>query len=338
MADQKEFEARIRDILKMSEKDPRGAERAISKTFETRRAPNGRFIFVPRGSRAKNVQLSASTFALMDHKRKDKRKRYLAKKKDPKYKGPKILAEGDSWFEYPCAKDLIDWLGEDYAVLSLARAGDTWDDINRQESENYSDGTPKGLYANIRKERPDIVMLSVGGNEIMGQIETYVHMYHVGWTAEQHILPNLEGALDWVVDLQYKSAVDQITAKGIHVILHGYDYPDARPGNEGGQWIGGPLEGYRRIGAVSMWRGICKVMLERFNGRLKKLATGHASGKVHYVKLLGTIGNKNPDQAPDRNLWWDEMHGTTPGFRLLAAELANKIKQVASAPGTRRAA
>ncbi|MGI9436364.1 MAG: caspase family protein, partial [Geminicoccaceae bacterium] len=42
------------------------------------------------------------------------------------YKGPIIVSEGDSWFQFPILlDDVIDHLLEDYPIMSLGAAGDT---------------------------------------------------------------------------------------------------------------------------------------------------------------------------------------------------------------------
>jgi hypothetical protein len=46
-----------------------------------------------------------------------------------------------------------------------------------QEGQRYNDGTPMGLFETIKNEKPQIVLLSVGGNEIVGNIEQYVYPY-----------------------------------------------------------------------------------------------------------------------------------------------------------------
>src|SRR3977135_404912 len=48
------------------------------------------------------------------------------------WKGLKLLAEGDSWFLSPILlKDIVDNLSHDYAVYSLAAAGDTLENMLR---------------------------------------------------------------------------------------------------------------------------------------------------------------------------------------------------------------
>lgn len=78
-----------------------------------------------------------------------------------------ILAEGDSWFQFPRVylkidpvKDILDWLIEDekYAVYSLAAGGDWLSNIFY--SGEYIEELPK--------VSPDVFMLSGGGNDLVG--------------------------------------------------------------------------------------------------------------------------------------------------------------------------
>ena len=296
--------------------------------IDIRRGPLGRWIPVPWGSPADARELGAETLALsgildpiLERHRAAKNLRYEARKNDPSYKGPRIVAEGDSWFEYPHNDDLIMVLGEKYAIMSLAKAGDDWMDIY----------TRAELFPAIDDEKPDIVMLSLGGNEVMGSIETYVREYQHGRPMADHILPSFGELIRWV-ERQYDSTIEPILSEGAQVILHGYDYPDARDvGTDGAQWIGPPLQTMRNIGAVAYWREIANLMLDRFNEMLSRVASKPAhAGKVHYVNLRGTIGNPNFNHGPDTSLWTDEIHATGPGFRKLAAKLDAKIRQIAA--------
>src|SRR5262245_14943304 len=97
---------------------------------EIRRGPLGRWFVVPAGAPQDLADVSPQAFALsglldpiLESHRQFKNQRYAAKKADSKYKGPRIVAEGDSWFEYPYNDDLIMILGEKYAIMSLAKAG-----------------------------------------------------------------------------------------------------------------------------------------------------------------------------------------------------------------------
>ena len=78
-----------------------------------------------------------------------------------------ILAEGDSWFQFPRVyfkidpvKDIIDWLIDDpkYAVYSLAAGGDWLSNIFY--SGEYIEELPK--------VSPDVFLISGGGNDLVG--------------------------------------------------------------------------------------------------------------------------------------------------------------------------
>lgn len=78
-----------------------------------------------------------------------------------------ILAEGDSWFQFPRVylgidpvKDIIDWLGEEewYAIYSLAAAGDWFSNVIH--SGEYIEQLPK--------VSPDVFLISGGGNDLLG--------------------------------------------------------------------------------------------------------------------------------------------------------------------------
>lgn len=296
---------------------------------EIRRGPHGRWIPVPAGTPQNIADVGAQTFALsgildpiLEAHRAFKNKRYAAKIADPNYHGPRIVAEGDSWFEYPYNDDLIMILGEKYAIMSLAKAGDDWVDVH-QENE---------LLPAIKQQKPQIVMLSVGGNEVMGQIETFVGQFKLNQAAADYILPNFSKMLDWISN-QYVTTIPDILAQGAQVIVHGYDYPDPRePQTQGAQWIGPPLKESCSIDGVAMWRQIANIMIDRYNEMMGKMAATPAfAGRVHYVDLRGTIGNSDYDTGPDRDLWNDEIHGTAAGFGKLAAKIDPVIQKI-SAP------
>ena len=99
--------------------------------------------------------------------RRSKRKRnkeYIRKIRDGFRANPEnkvILAEGDSWFEFPIfVKDIIDWLKkrEDYAIYSLAYGGDWLSNIMYQGE--YIEGLPV--------HDPDVFLISGGGNDMVG--------------------------------------------------------------------------------------------------------------------------------------------------------------------------
>lgn len=323
------LEQTVNSILARDDDDLRRTEREIAQLIEPRRAPNGDILFVPRGT-SRELSIEAENYlsirGIMDWKRKAKRRRYLQKKGDSHYHGPKIVGEGDSWLEYPCNKDNGEWIGDKYALLSLAKAGDRWADVINDENGIYDDGTPMGLFKTVELEKPDIVILSAGGNDVVNKIEQYIEPFANDRPAEDYIKSDFDLVLNYV-EYNYRVYTDRLINMGCKVLVHSYDYPDPRASGDGGQWIGGPMEVHRKIPGPALWREIVNVMLRRFHARLKAVADT-SNGKVHLVELFETIGNSDSYAGPDRSLWNDEMHGTEVGFGKIAKKFEDKIKLI----------
>lgn len=94
----------------------------------------------------------------------ERRKKAFYKKMQSRFRlNPKnkvILAEGDSWFQFPVfIKDIIDWLDErpDYAIDSMAYAGDWLANMLYQ-----------GKYVTaLQQLDPDVFLISGGGNDLV---------------------------------------------------------------------------------------------------------------------------------------------------------------------------
>lgn len=73
-----------------------------------------------------------------------------------------ILAEGDSWFNYPVIlSDVVDWIGmeDNLAVYSLASGGDWL--LNILNSRKYVE--------ELSVMHPDVFLISAGGNDLVGR-------------------------------------------------------------------------------------------------------------------------------------------------------------------------
>jgi hypothetical protein len=277
-------------------------------------------------------------FGFLDHfmerQREFKRKRFV-RKLETGYQGPVILAEGDSWFEYPMADDLLMPLGERYAILSLAKAGNSFAEVGDQNELFPRLNDPPG------GKQFHIVMLSLGGNEVMGRIEDFTHENEVSRADEDYLLPKFDEMLYGAPDRPgIRDKFDEIVGRIVrdheqHVILHGYDYPDPRfprertEGPNGSQWIGPPLWYERDIGSLTTYREVVNQMLDKFNAVVAEVAgRPEYRGRVHYVNLRGTIGQRSKLFDGDDMLWADEIHGTTDGFRRLARQFEPVIDRV----------
>lgn len=158
-----------------------------------------------------------------------------------------LVAEGDSWFDYP-GRDILEVLQDEasWEVASVAHYGDTLD------SMSYSDAQLTGLvrqleWARARNEVPAAILLSGGGNDFAGpEFGVFIgnkNSQRPG--VDDAILADfigcrMQSALAHFVAAATRACVSMFGVQ-IPILLHGYDYPV--PDGRGflGGW--GPLPG-----------------------------------------------------------------------------------------------
>ena len=93
----------------------------------------------------------------------------------------RIVCEGDSWFNYPTRKfpEVIDHIFKDYSIFSLSFGGDWLANIWKQQEYTKA----------IRKYRPEVFLISGGGNDLVGgsRLEEVLKKYTPDATADQLI-------------------------------------------------------------------------------------------------------------------------------------------------------
>ena len=180
-----------------------------------------------------------------------KRKKKFVRKIKSNPEALKIVAEGDSWFEHPVSRDVVDWLnklgGDDTAIYSVARGGDFLTNI-LEEREYITD---------VSIIDPDFFLLSAGGIEIVSEwrisllvdpkadyvTETFVKKHpllqevlcdpELPTITKQRLENGMRFttreyfALMALLELKYKYLIKQLRKKftGLKMICHGYDYP-----------------------------------------------------------------------------------------------------------------
>jgi lysophospholipase L1-like esterase len=244
-----------------------------------------------------------------------------------------LIAEGDSWFDYPfndVLKDLEDDYG--YDVESVAHAGD------RVEDMAYSGGQLDALIRQIEKilrrgDRPRAILLSGGGNDIAGEFEFGMLLNHAASGASGLNSQVADGVINQRLYDAYATILSAITkvcestlGTKVPIVIHGYDYavPDGR-GFMGGMWrLPGPwLEpGLRQKGYMAMAdrKRLVKELIDRFNAMLRTLASNPSFAHVKYVDLRNTLASANYKQD-----WANELHPTKSGFSKVAAKFAAAI-------------
>lgn len=256
----------------------------------------------------------------------------------------KLLAEGDSWFDYPPHRDIIDWLKSDwgYKIENVAQAGSAvfemaygpdndgfFDFLNRDPSQ--LDECVKLL----EDERPDGFLLSGGGNDIAGP-EFIILINHIMAQPTGLNVKVLAGVIEDSLRPAYDHIIQVIRAKAkaiglgdIPIFIHGYAYPwpDGRGVLGRFPWNVGPwfdpsfsLKGYPRKSAAELnaRRAIASQVMDGFNLMLAKIAKDYAN--THYINLRPLLRNQND--------WSNELHPTADGFKAVAKKFHETISKV----------
>jgi hypothetical protein len=244
-----------------------------------------------------------------------------------------LVAEGDSWFDYPL-HDVLRLLEDEfgYDVESVAHKGDLVEDM--AYAEGQFEELARRLEKLLRSGRiPRAILLSGGGNDLAGS-EFALLLNH----SESSLPPINESILAGVVDQRLRDAYAHILSgiteisrrylgRTLPIITHGYDYPvpDGR-GFLGGAWIlPGPWlkPGFVRKGYEDLPQNMkhMRTLIDRFNAMLAGVSAAPEFAHVHYLDLRGTL-------EPTRRWWANELHPTGRGFRLVAAGFDAQIRRL----------
>jgi lysophospholipase L1-like esterase len=259
----------------------------------------------------------------------------------PAAQGGVLVAEGDSWFDYPFY-DVLEKLEDDFGfrVESVAHKGDT------VEQMAYDDAQFKQLQRAFQHlsddgKVPRAILLSGGGNDIAGT-EFGMFLNHV-----KSGLPAINDKVaEGVMDERLRFATGYLIAtvtrlseqffnKKIPVLIHGYAYPvpDGR-GYLGGFWfLPGPWlkPGFVEKGffendsatELATCTGLMKDMIDRFNAVQSSIAGATGYEHVTFVDLRPLLSNALPTGY--KKSWGNELHPTEDGFEAVAGEFGRVL-------------
>ena len=230
--------------------------------------------------------------------------------------GLNLIADGDSWFDYPLYKDTIDLIPDLCTIkpniLKLAHWGDTtMGELGIKRIKKIQDAI-ESFAGNF-----DGILFSGGGNDIAGD------QFQL-WLNEASVVNHddslaLNTRFDVILSLVQAAYQDLIELRnkylfGKPIFINCYDFPI--PTNIGvcgqGPWLYPSLL-YK--GWVDMGQGaiIIKNALIKFSNMLKSLADNPANNIV-IVSTQGTLQS---------NEWANELHPTPEGF----GKIAGKFKE-----------
>ena len=257
---------------------------------------------------------------------------------------PVLVAEGDSWFQFPILVDeILDHLSDKYAILSLAAAGDTAE--NMVDGPEESGGREYMINLRRQKEHVRAFLFSAAGNDIIGEDP------NTGKSALFDIINDFDSTLTSIdafinstvlnerldsLRQAYTRVITDVRAEpglqNLPIIVHGYDYTFPYPHFEidprnpihaaNNEWLGEPLDKRHFPTATQaqrdLRRNIVKRLIDHLYVMLNDLAQAH--NQVWVVDCRGAMS-----EVTD---WIDEIHGTDEGFAKVTARFRNTLDTV----------
>lgn len=243
----------------------------------------------------------------------------------------KLVVEGDSWFDYPLTKDIIDHLRKmGYAIKRHSKHGDTLENmvfgneysIRGNAAINNGNRSLQEVLTSIRIYNPRFVLFSAGGNDVVGsEFEQYLNHKNSGLQLfkDANFNQNL---------IVMKNAIEKFLTHiweinpGIDILMDGYDY--AKPNGTTYLGISGPwvLPGFAKkniLNRKTEQEPIIKKLVDGFNGILNELDTTY--DRFHHIDLRGIF--------PDDSMWDNEIHLKSQGYKKVADIYHRKMEEIA---------
>lgn len=227
--------------------------------------------------------------------------------------GPVVVAEGDSWFLYPKpgVRDTLDYIMDHYRLLSLAEAGDEIADYIKNNE----------LLEAVVREQPDYVLISGGGNDILGAEVKAILQSNIqnGQQATDFLkVEDFKKKLKFLKD-GYEMFFTKILEKrpGVKIFVHGYDYvrSDPDPDTIKSGWANRYMI-EAGIKSPADREKIIRHLVDTFNDMLADFAKTYPH--VRYVNHRGTVGLEE---------WMDEIHPNNIGYQKVASNFIKKMKE-----------
>lgn len=238
------------------------------------------------------------------------------------FRSVRVLAEGDSWMDYP-GNDIADCLDDHgYDVLRIARKGHLVEDIAHTQLGD--------LLRAFAKHRPRFVVVSGGGNDIAGSELAMMVNHRLSRLAMggERLRPGVVRYIfDHVIHDAYVrvletafAAADEYGTGPLDILGHGYDYPFA-DGRAAflffGPWLK-PALVRRGYDDPDERRALVKDLIDEMNALQAKLAGAYEH--YHYLDLRGTL--------PRPQDWSNELHPSQRQFGYLAQRFSETMQQL----------
>ena len=256
----------------------------------------------------------------------------------------KLVAEGDSWFDFKLHRDVIDWLEKDhdYEIENVAKGGACLYEMAYGPEDrgliDFSERDPSQLEEVVRlikEKRPQALLLSGAGNDFVGpEFIMLIHHALASPTGVNKLVSR--GVFELEIEPAFRRIIETATAAArregmgeLPILMHGYDhvFPDGRAAlnvivKKVGPWMGPSFEmkgyPYRNGQDLERRRALVRHLIDAVYGMLARLSQSYPN--VHVIDLRGTL--------PNIGDWHDELHPTRDGFRKVAGKFHEHLTEV----------
>ena len=234
---------------------------------------------------------------------------------------PVVVSEGDSWFDYPMYRNIIDRIDDKrrFALKRLEFSGDT---VAHMIGDGTATSGVQSLETVITAEGPRFLLFSGGGNDIVGEEFTDgVKVYDATQSAEWHLDTPVWRALKRGVGADFRTLIKCIGPL-VPVFAHGYDFivPSDTPARYDGLGVAGPWvwpELARKNIPDALMIEIGRTMIDWFNDLLRDFETEFIDrGWFAHLDLRGTLAG---------NQWANEIHPTEAGFSAVTERFLSQL-------------
>jgi len=228
--------------------------------------------------------------------RRGRQQRYL-RRIDGGWDGPRLIAEGDSWLQFPLARDLFSQLDRDHAIYCLAEPGDLLENLVRQNQ----------VCDAIFEHSPHAVLVSAGGSDLLSgpQFRAFAKSFHRLKTPADFAACDFVQFIRCDLMSRFVSLVRKFRSvdASIPIIFHSYAYPMPR----GAIWLGIPLQG-QGIAEPAVQQVIVATIIDLFFDGFAEAMAAEALANVHIVDCRDAVGSD----------WFDEIHPNHRGFERIS--------------------
>lgn len=256
-----------------------------------------------------------------------------------------IIAQGDSWFDYP-GTDVLGALRKkyNYSVRSVATAGDTVEHMafDKEEVELFRVLFEDAGREMVQKGPIAAILLSGGGNDIAGpELSQLLNHKALGEPAVHDQVARLvlartaRGMATLIGEATAFS--EKYLGRKVPIILHGYapPVPDGRAYRFlGRRWAGPWLkpsfeakgwttpEGQQTLDEN---RRVMQTLMEIYSAELRKIVEAPGWEHVHFLDISSALDFEKRKQSYSK-VWDNELHPSGEGFVDVAERFDEAIK------------